>query len=129
MEEEVRQQVSEKNLTEAVTFLGVREDVQRLYQGMDLFLFPSLFEGLSVVLVEAQTCGLPCLISDTITPENVFVDNVIQKSLKDPAEEWARSGAKMFTDYAERSDTTERIQKAGYDMGDLASKLYDVYMS
>ncbi len=129
LEEEVRQQVSEKNLTEAVTFLGVREDVQRLYQGMDLFLFPSLFEGLSVVLVEAQTCGLPCLISDTITPENVFVDNVIQKSLKDPAEEWARSGAKMLTDYAERSDTTERIQKAGYDMGDLASKLYDVYMS
>ena len=129
LEDEVRQQVLNLRLTDAVTFLGVREDVQRLYQGMDLFLFPSLFEGLSVVLVEAQTCGLPCLISDTITTENVFVDNVLQKSLKDSAEEWAELGAQMLSQYAERSDTTELIQKAGYDMGDLASKLYGIYMS
>jgi hypothetical protein len=61
--------------------------------------------------------------------ENVFVDNVLQKSLKDSAEEWAELGAQMLSQYAERSDTTELIQKAGYDMGDLASKLYGIYMS
>lgn len=129
LEDEIRKLVSEKQLNDAVTFLGVRDDVHRLYQGMDLFLFPSLFEGLSVVLVEAQTCGLPCLISDTITPENVFVDNVIQKSLKDSAKEWSLVGAQMLIDYAERSDTTNVIRKYGYDMGDLAAKLYDIYMN
>lgn len=129
LEEDVRKRVSEKKLEDSVSFLGVREDVQRLYQGMDLFLFPSLFEGLSVVLVEAQTSGLPCLISDTITTENVFVDNVKQKSLEDSAKEWARVAEHMLETYAERCDTTEVIQAAGYDMGDLAAKLDTIYMS
>lgn len=129
LEEEVRKRVEEKGLSDAVSFLGVRSDVQRLYQGMDLLLFPSLFEGLSVVLVEAQASGLPCLISDTITPENVFIENVRQKPLEDPASSWAEECKQLLESAEERKDTREELRNAGYDMKDLANKLQEIYLA
>ena len=65
-----------------VRFLGVRSDIANLMQGMDLFLFPSLFEGLPVVLVEAQAAGLKCLISDSITRETDITGRIEFVSLK-----------------------------------------------
>ena len=50
-------------------FLGQRDDIDRLYQAFDVFILPSLYEGLGLVGVEAQRAGLPCLLSDTITRE------------------------------------------------------------
>lgn len=127
LEEELKKRVEEKGLSNAVIFLGVRSDVQRLYQGMDLLLFPSLFEGLSVVLVEAQASGLSCLISDTISPESVFIENVIQKSLQDPASDWAEICMQFLKSEGERKDTSVALRNAGYDMAELANKLENIY--
>lgn len=65
----VKALVDERGLTDRVKFLGQRSDVNRLYQAFDVFVLPSLYEGLGIVGVEAQASGLPCLLSDAITRE------------------------------------------------------------
>jgi glycosyltransferase involved in cell wall biosynthesis len=88
----VEQKVKSLGLSEHVRFLGVREDVADLFQSFDLFLFPSLFEGLPVVLVEAQAAGLNCIVSDTITKETDITGRLKFKSLNDSPE----NGLKVF---------------------------------
>lgn len=68
-EDFIRAKVAERGLTDSVKFLGQRDDVDRLYSAFDVFVLPSLYEGLCVVGVEAQAAGLPCLFSDAITRE------------------------------------------------------------
>lgn len=66
---EIEEKVRQLKLEEDVKFLGVRSDINEIMNAMDIFVFPSLYEGLPVTLVEAQATGLPCLIADTITKE------------------------------------------------------------
>lgn len=67
----------------------MRSDIPQLYQAMDLFLFPSVFEGLPIVLLEAQANGLPCVVSDTITKQIQINENLYFKKLTDTSEDWA----------------------------------------
>lgn len=85
--------VHERGLTERIIFAGSRCDVPRLMKGaMDLFLFPSLYEGLPLAVVEAQACGLPCVISDAIPREvDLRTDLIIRNRLDAPLEVWVES--------------------------------------
>jgi glycosyltransferase involved in cell wall biosynthesis len=87
----IEQQVHRLGLIERVSFAGVRSDVPRLMRGaMDLFLFPSLFEGLPLVGMEAQAAGLPMVISDVIAPElDILPELVHRLPLAWPARVWA----------------------------------------
>ena len=69
MENKLREKVEKNKLKDSVLFLGVRDDIPDLLQAMDLLVFPSLFEGLPVSILEAQAAGLPCVISDRISRE------------------------------------------------------------
>lgn len=69
LEEEITEKAKKLDVTDHIIFTGVRKDVERLYQAMDVFVLPSLYEGLPVVGIEAQTSGLPFLVSDTVTKE------------------------------------------------------------
>lgn len=82
----VRTYIKEKGATSYIRLFGSRNDIADLYQAMDLFFLPSLFEGLPVTGVEAQAMGLPCLLSDTITKEVVYTDLVTFFSINTPAE-------------------------------------------
>lgn len=64
-------------IAERVRFLGVRSDVADLMQAMDVFVFPSLYEGLPVTMVEAQASGLPCVISDKVPSECILTDGLV----------------------------------------------------
>ena len=88
-EDEIREQVHELNLDESVRFLGNRDDVNELYQAMDVFVMPSLFEGIPVVGVEAQFSGLPCVFSDKVPVEVKFTENSEFVSLEKKPEDWA----------------------------------------
>lgn len=127
LEAEIRTLAAEMGLNDAVRFLGVRADVQALYQAMDLFLFPSLFEGLPVVLVEAQACDLPCLASDAISEDAFLTDRSVRLSLEESPEHWARQAQMMLEDAASRGDNSEQIRKAGYDITALAQTLDQYY--
>lgn len=128
LEEEIRQRVNEMGLSESVLFLGIRDDVHILYQGMDMFFFPSLFEGLPVVLVEAQASGLPCLISDTISEEAILTPGVVVKKLAESSKQWGDTAIEMLVSDYDRMQGRSAVQKAGYDIAEIAAKLKTIYL-
>lgn len=129
LQEEIRQSVEERGLGECVQFLGVRSDVARLYQGMDVFVLPSHFEGLPVTLVEAQAAGLPCLVSDCITEEIKLTELVDMFSLDCSAQQWARELLRIKSRPEPRKSRKNEISGAGYDMKQAASALEEFYRS
>jgi len=120
----IEQEAQKRGLSQSIRFLGVREDVARLLQGMDLFLFPSLFEGLPVVLVEAQAAGLTCIVSDTITKETDVTNRVSFLSLDLTPDEW--SSAILNASY-EHADTRALLRERGYDAAAMAEWLGSFY--
>lgn len=80
---QVESKIHQKGLENVIKLLGRRNDTAGLYQAMDMFFLPSLFEGLPVTALEAQATGLPCLVSDTVSQEFVYTDQVSFFSLQD----------------------------------------------
>lgn len=114
-------------LGDSVKFLGVRRDVPRLLQAMDLFLFPSLWEGLPLTVVEAQSSGLPVLMSDVITPEVIITKGLKTCSLNDSAEKWADTALNLSKKY-QRYDCRQEIIDAGFDIQSTADFLQEFYI-
>lgn len=120
----IEEKVRSLGLIEHVRFLGVREDIPYLMQGFDLFLFPSLFEGLPVVMVEAQAAGLRCVVSDSITQETDVTGRVDFISLKESPGVWAD---RILSTTYEHEDTLELLRRSGYDTATMADWLSQYY--
>lgn len=88
-EETLRKQAVTCGIADKVLFLGIRDDVNQLYQAMDVFAMPSRYEGLPVVGVEAQCSGLPCVFSANITKELKVSERAFFLSIDSAPEEWA----------------------------------------
>jgi len=124
----IEEKVNKLRLKEFVIFTGVRSDVAELLQAADIFLFPSLFEGLPVTLIEAQASGLPCIISDRITDEiELKKGSVSFCSLNDDAEIWADEVLKKKSNDV-RQELTSEIIKLGYDIHSTAKWLQKFYL-
>lgn len=125
------QSISEKvttlGLEEDIKFLGLRSDVPDLLQVMDIFMLPSLYEGFPVSMVEAQTAGLKCIISDKVPADCILTDLVEQLSLSLSAEEWADKI--LSTEVGHRENFKAAIVNAGYDIDNNAEYLQDYYIS
>lgn len=121
----IEAKINRLGLSEHVRLLGVRNDVSNLLQGIDIFLFPSLFEGLPVVLVEAQAAGLSCVVSDTITSETDITGRLQFISLKQKADYWAEQ---IMSTPREHADTSDSLRIKGYDTTTMAQWLSDYYM-
>lgn len=104
----------ELGISEKIKFLGKRSDVADILQAADVFVMTSLFEGLSVVAVEAQASGLPCVFSDRMSKETKINPNVCFVSLDDGAEHWAKTILEQKNN-ARIADVT-LLRKAGYDL-------------
>lgn len=127
LEKNIRKQVKDLNLENRVILLGVRKNVNELLQAFDLFIFPSLYEGLPVTLVEAQGAGLKCFISDSVTKEIDLECGLTEFiSLNKSAQEWAE----IIDDNKEykRKNTIEALRKHGYDMTQNAKELENLYI-
>ena len=127
LEEHIKNKVDELGLENNVMFLGVRSDVDRLYQAMDVFVMPSLFEGLPVSGVEAQAAGLKCIFSDTITEQTMLTSNVEFISLDRGTAIWADEILKWYKGY-DRRDQINIIERAGYDIKKQAKQLQNFYI-
>lgn len=128
LRESIEEKVNTLGLKDSVIFTGVRSDIPELLQAMDIFVFPSLFEGLGIVTVEAQAAGLKCIVSDKI-PEEAYVTDLVEVlSLKNPVEIWAEKILKYVDGY-ERTSTYQKIKGKGYDISDTTIWLQEFYLN
>ena len=110
-----------------VRFLGVRSDVADLMQAMDVFVFPSLYEGLPVTMVEAQAAGLPCLISDKVPSECILSDGLVDVlPLAADPEAWAEKILEKRE--VPRTNRRAEIVAHGFDITIEAVKLQEFYL-
>lgn len=124
---EIEQKVNDYRLSENVKFLGIRSNIAELLQAIDVIVFPSLFEGLPVSIIEAEAAGVPCLVSDNVSSECKITNNVVFKSLNDSAESWATEALELARQ--PHSNTQTEMKKANYDINDTAKWLEKFYMS
>lgn len=124
--EEVKIKVKSKGLMDFVIFTGVRSDVSRLMQAMDIFVMPSFFEGLPVSLVEAQSSGLPIIASDTISHDSDLSGTILFKSIHDSAAEWAKCIPEWKKKLG-RPNNIEKIKSAGFDSSTSAKQIMEIY--
>ena len=128
LEQSVREKAGSLGLQDKVLFLGQMSDVSEWYQTMDCFVLPSLFEGLPVVGIEAQTAGLPCFFSDNVTDEIVLSPSAQRISLQADDAEWARAILTARQPEADRRQGIDIVRQAGYDIHEEAKKLQEIYL-
>ena len=123
----IKGKVNSFNIEKSVQFLGVRSDISELLMAADAFIFPSLYEGLGIVGIEAQASGLPCFFSDRVPKECKVTDDVVFISLEKSPSYWAEQIYKCRQH--RRSNNYEHIKNAGYDICNKAEWLEDFYLS
>lgn len=126
LRKQIEMKVKELKIDKNILLLGVRKDVSELLQMMDVFVFPSLYEGLPVTLVEAQAAGLKVFASDTITREVALTDDIEFLSIKETPEYWADRILESVP--YERKNNYEIIKEKEYDIEENAKKLQEFYL-
>lgn len=126
LQDEMKQKVKDLGIENAVMFLGQKTDANQYYQAMDLFLFPSLYEGLGMVMIEAQCSGLPCIASKEVPEIAKVSDNVCFVELDQPIENWVKKVNNTLNN--ERKVDTQRIKNLGFDICTESYKLQKKYV-
>jgi len=128
LKSQIEQKVARLDLGKFVHFLGVRKDVPNLMQAMDIFIFPSNYEGLGMVAIEAQAAGLPTIVSEEI-PIQVKITNLLSYChLSQSSGEWAEAALSRMNGF-QRIKNDDAIKAAGFDIRTEADKLLQMYMS
>jgi glycosyltransferase involved in cell wall biosynthesis len=127
LQKEVIDKVENLGLSEHVIFAGLRQDIPEILSAVDVLLFPSLYEGFPVTLVEAQASGLKCVTSDTITQQVILTDLVVQLSLKESPNRWAEKLISNAEKY-ERKNTYQEIKNKGFDVKEEAKRIQNFYL-
>lgn len=122
----IEKQICDLKIKDKVILTGVVENVNDYMQAMDIFVFPSLYEGLGISIIEAQAAGLRCVISDTVPKEAFITDLVNKVLLNQNTKEWCNQILKL-TQY-ERRNTYKEITEKGYNIYSEADKLKNLYI-
>lgn len=125
---EIKQKVEVLGISNSVRFLGQRDDVSELYQAFDVFLLPSLYEGLPVVGVEAQATGNLCILSSSMTQETKVLDTTRFISLDKNVKEWVSI---ILDDYSKfkRHNSTDEITENNFNIKNESIKLEKCYIN
>lgn len=127
---EVKRKTQQMNLSNRVFFLGVRDDVREILSAIDLYVMPSLYEGLPVSAVEAQCSGLPCLLSKNITEEIELTDSVSFLSL-DTESSWIEKINELKIEFSSfqknRTEASVEVKNKGYDIKETITRLERIY--
>lgn len=123
----MKEKVAQLGISDNVLFAGNVGNVNEWYQAFDLFILPSVWEGLPVVGVEAQAADLPCVFSDSITKEIGFSDKAAFVSLSASKEEWIKTISKMLKQ-TERKNQEELITRNHYNIKKEAVVLQERYI-
>ena len=128
LEEKIKEKIKGLGLWDSVIFTGSIPNVHEMYQMRDVFILPSLYEGLPVVGIEAQASGVPCIFSDTVTAEVKITDGVEFIPLTSDTDVWAEAILKNSKDF-KRTNRKEDIIRAGYSIHTEAEKMQNLYLA
>jgi len=123
---EIKAQAAGLGLSDKVLFLGVRPDVADLLNMMDVFVMPSLYEGLPLTLIEAQANGLPVLLSDTVTEAAVISQKAVRLSLGDGFDRWCKA-INRLAGSGHRAEPLLTSDSKKYDIGATVLQLEELY--
>lgn len=127
LKDDVLRKISSLNLNNAVKFLGPVEDTNPVYQAMDAFILPSLYEGFGMVGIEAQVAGIKFFCSTAVPQEVKATDLVEFISLDKSAAYWAERILRSTKKEDERPNCSEQVRKSGFDIKIEAGKLLEYY--
>lgn len=125
LKEQIQKKISSLTSAEHIHLLGNVNNVTEMLSAADLFLLPSLYEGLPLTLIEAQTSGIKCLVSNVITKEAIVVPELVTQYSLTASENWAEKILELL-DY-ERRDTSDLVKKAGFDSNEIAKYMECFY--
>lgn len=123
----IEKKIKDLGIEDKVVITGIRHDVDKLAMAMDVFVFPSLYEGFPMTLVEAQATKLPCLISDTVSKSAKLIAQTQYLSLNDSTELWAKKAYELSQ--INRDDIDISTLKEDFDIKSVAKKLEEIYLS
>lgn len=126
LENKLKEKVSNLGINNKVYFLGNRKDVERIYQGMDVFVLPSLFEGLGIVAIEAQVSGLPVIASTGVAKEANITDNIQNIDLSESIDVWVEAICK--TKVKNRKNIENIVRKSRFNIENNAKFLQEFYL-
>lgn len=122
--EKLKEKADKLNIKDNVLFLGNRDDTNKLYQAMDILIFPSKFEGFGIVPIEAQYAGLSCLVSDVLPKEVKFSDDFHFLNINSSPKEWADEAALVIN---RKNNRKINIVNNTYDINNTYKILEDYY--
>lgn len=124
---EMEQLCREKGILDKVKFLGARKDVNNILQAMDIFIFPSLYEGLSITLIEAQMSNIPIIMADTIAKETIYNSNIKLIGIKEEdIDEWCYNIEKCNIDINNRTNLNNKLIE-DYEVNNVLKELINIY--
>ena len=127
LRKEIEAKINVMDLSGKVILTGNRSDVNELLMAMDVFVFPSKYEGFGIGYVEAQCSGLPCIISDKVTPEGILIKEAVTViSLQSSTSEWANAILNCKT--LKREECAALVKEAGFDVVRNAKRLEEFYL-
>lgn len=130
-EEKLRNRVKELNIEDKVVFTGVQYNISVWLSAMDFFLFPSVFEGLGIAVLEAQANGVNSLTSAKVVPDEVVInENCMMQDLESGAVAWAKKIMEMKENHSRLSHekVKHNFVKAGYDIETEIDKLEELFL-
>lgn len=129
-EQEVRSVIEEQGLQDYMLLLGIRNDIDSLMRKSSAFLLPSQYEGMPLVLIEAQTSGLPCVAADTFSHEVDFNIGLVNwLSIDDDCKAWADAiESAVQQERAAKDDVCAAVTKYGFDSKIFAQKICNLYV-
>ena len=127
--ERLMQRTRELGIEQDVIFYGTTDHVEQLLWAMDVFVFPSLIEGLGLAAIEAQAAGLPVLCSDVIPEEAHVLPAMKSMSLEKPPEEWAKAVLSLRGRSGCRESCATILRERGFDISDIAAQIMAAYQN
>lgn len=124
--QEIQNKAKAIDIADSVLFIGTKKNVEDYLQAMDVFVLPSIFEGLGIVAIEAQASGLPCVVSDTVPEEAFITQHITSISLKTVVSVWSKKIMELFNEYRNKDRNNGIID---YDINKEVNELSKIYLS
>lgn len=130
LEDDIKRLISKDMLTQKIIMAGVRSDIPAIMSALDCMLFPSLWEGLPVSVIESQMANLPCLLSTNISKETQISELLSWSDLKESDQNWAEKAIKLANQHLNnRENYSFTPRNTGYDIEQTVEQLMQFYES